>query len=286
MIKGERMEDRIEIYLLEHLSAMSDCHTLAEAAEALNITQPTLTRSMQKIERILGVQLFLREHNRLYLNENGKIAVVYASRILEMENEMIGHVRMTDQRSRMITVGSCTPGPILEVVRDLQVMYPDKKIVSDVKLPYELLSGLAAEEYQMIIMDRPVDMDGYSCSFWGTEQLYISVIPDHPAAGRDAVSFSDFNGQKFPVMANLGAWRTVIDREMPDSQFYPQTDLNVLMEIADSSTLPVFDSESRIRVFGESSKRIAIPVSDQAGTMECYCVCRSKDLKLFRKWFF
>lgn len=279
------MEDRIEIYLLEHLSAMTDCHTLAEAAETLNITQPTLTRSIQKIESILGVQLFQREHNRLYLNENGKLAVSYASRILEMEDEMVGHIRMSDQRSRMISVGSCTPGPILEVVQDLQLMYPDRKIVSDVKLPDELLSGLSTGEYQLIIMDRPVDMDGYSCRLWGTEQLYISVIPEHPAAGRDAVSFTDFNGQKFPVMANLGAWRTVIDREMPDSQFYPQTDLNVLMEIADSSTLPVFDSESRIRMFGESGKRIAIPVIDSAGKMECYCVCRSKDLKLFRKWF-
>lgn len=279
------MEDRIEIYLLEHLSVMADCHTLAEAAEALNITQPTLTRSMQKIESILGVPLFLREHNRLYLNDNGKLAVSYASRILEMEDEMIGHIRMADQRSRMISVGSCTPGPILEVVRDLQVMYPDKKIVSDVKLPDELLSGLATEEYQMIIMDRPVDLDGYTCSLWGTEQLYISVIPDHPAAGKEEVSFSDFNGQNFPVMANLGAWRTVIDREMPDSEFYPQTDLNVLMEIASTSTLPAFDSESRIRLFGKSEDRITIPVSDQSGKMECYCVCRNKDKKLFRKWF-
>ena len=279
------MEDRIEIYLLEHLQTMRNCHTLAEAAEQLNITQPTLSRSIQKIERILGVELFRREHNRLYLNDNGVMAVNYAMRILDMESEMVSQIRSLDQTSRMISVGSCTPGPILKVVQDLQMMYPDKRIASEVRMPEDLLKGLRRSDYQMIIINEPVTEEGCICSELETEQLYVTVTPDHPAAVRGEVSFSDLNGENLPVMANLGIWRSVIDRMMPDSHFYPQSDLSVIMSLAEATDLPTFDSNSRIQIFGESKGRVTIPISDKEAKLRCYCVCRSKNKRMFSKWF-
>lgn len=50
-----------EIYLLQQLVGPSECSTLPEAAEHLHITQPTLTRSVLKLEELLGVELFHRE---------------------------------------------------------------------------------------------------------------------------------------------------------------------------------------------------------------------------------
>ena len=40
----------IEIYLLEQLNTFVSCGTLSEAAEKLHMTQPTLSRSMRKLE--------------------------------------------------------------------------------------------------------------------------------------------------------------------------------------------------------------------------------------------
>lgn len=51
----------IDNYLLEELVAFSEHKTLAAAAEYLNVTQPTLTRGMQKIENELQVTLFNRQ---------------------------------------------------------------------------------------------------------------------------------------------------------------------------------------------------------------------------------
>ena len=62
------------------------------ASEIVNVTQPSLTRSLQKLEDILGVQLFDRTKNTISLNQTGRLAVDYARRILALQNEMENEV--------------------------------------------------------------------------------------------------------------------------------------------------------------------------------------------------
>ena len=64
-----------EFYQLEQLVAVADCGTLSGAAERLHLSQPALSRSMQRLEAELQVPLFIRQKNRIFLNENGRMAV-------------------------------------------------------------------------------------------------------------------------------------------------------------------------------------------------------------------
>ncbi|MBQ3692735.1 MAG: LysR family transcriptional regulator [Clostridia bacterium] len=48
----------IEIYLLEQLLAVRECGTLSDAAEKLNIAQPSVSRAMKKLEGELVLALF------------------------------------------------------------------------------------------------------------------------------------------------------------------------------------------------------------------------------------
>ena len=61
----------IEIYLLEQLATFEECKTLSKAAEKLLVSQPALSRSMQKLEDKIGVRLFERSKNRIFLNKYG-----------------------------------------------------------------------------------------------------------------------------------------------------------------------------------------------------------------------
>ena len=88
----------IESYLLEHLVVFSEHRTLSETASVLHLTQPTLTRSMNKLEETFGVPLFTREKKRIRLNENGWMAARYAKEILREEEKMIAQVKALDRR--------------------------------------------------------------------------------------------------------------------------------------------------------------------------------------------
>lgn len=89
----------IEFNQLEHLVAIAKNKTISKAAEELLISQPGLTRSMQRLEHDLGLSLFDRKKNKIELNENGKLAVEFAKKLLDGREEMIKELTKLNQKS-------------------------------------------------------------------------------------------------------------------------------------------------------------------------------------------
>lgn len=93
----------LNLYELEQLVAFSDLGTLSKVSEHLNISQPTITRSMQNLETEFGVELFIRSKNKIALNENGQLAVTYARGLLNDANNAVDAVKAYDKSKRTIT---------------------------------------------------------------------------------------------------------------------------------------------------------------------------------------
>ena len=54
---------------LEQLTAFARCGTLSAAAEELHISQPTITRTMQRLEDDFGAPLFVRSKNSIGMKQ-------------------------------------------------------------------------------------------------------------------------------------------------------------------------------------------------------------------------
>lgn len=72
-----------ELNQFYQLVAIADTGTLSKAAEIVHISQPALTRSIQKLEAEWNVTLFDRQKNKITLNQTGELAVQYARRVLD-----------------------------------------------------------------------------------------------------------------------------------------------------------------------------------------------------------
>lgn len=55
----------VEMYLLKQMTAFAKYKTLSEAAKQLNLSQSALSRSMQRMEQFIGVNLFIRKKNSI-----------------------------------------------------------------------------------------------------------------------------------------------------------------------------------------------------------------------------
>ena len=118
----------LEIMQLEQLIAISKNRTISKAAEELNLSQPALSRSIQKLERALGVTLFERQKNRVALNPNGQLAVEYAEKIIRETHDMAEHIRAFDRSRHTIAVGSCAPAPLWDIVLK-QDGWPQNRVI-------------------------------------------------------------------------------------------------------------------------------------------------------------
>ena len=145
-----------ELYQLEQLLAVAECGTLSNAAEQLHISQPALSRSMQRLEAELQVNLFTRQKNKIELNENGQMAVDYARKIMEQSQDMISRIQAFDRSRRTILVGACAPAHLWEIPPLLSDLYPDMTISSEMRENDVLLQGLRNDVYQLIILPYPV----------------------------------------------------------------------------------------------------------------------------------
>ena len=106
----------LEICQLQQLLSVAEYGTLSAAAEAIHLSQPSLSRSMKKIEEDLRVTLFDRQKNKITLNENGKLAVECARKVLDQLQQMESQVRSFDRSRRTILVGSCAPAPLWTII--------------------------------------------------------------------------------------------------------------------------------------------------------------------------
>lgn len=74
---------------LYYFKTIAEEQTVSKAAEKLRLGQPTLSAQLKQFEESLGLALFERQHKKLTLTEQGKVALQYAQNIFRMGNEMV-----------------------------------------------------------------------------------------------------------------------------------------------------------------------------------------------------
>ena len=121
----------------------------------------------------LQVPIFDREKNRITLNATGKVAVDYAQKVLFSANDMIARVREYDRMTHTISIGSCAPAPLWDLVPYAGKIYEDMAISSEIKMPDILLSGLENDLYTAVVLNKIPDSKELYYELYDTETLYF-----------------------------------------------------------------------------------------------------------------
>lgn len=272
----------IEFSLLKQLEAFHRYGTLSAAAKFLHLAQPSLSRSMQKLESLLGVSLFERQKNRLTLNKTGIMAAEYATKILENIVEMERRIQLFDKSLRTLTIGSCSPGPLMKILPQITGSFSDFTISSTIEAEDLLLQGLRTAAYQLIILPHPVEGSDIICQEYLTEQLYLSVNTFHPAAIYPSIKFEHADGQNFIMYAKVGIWEQIVRSKMPHARFLKQEDLDAVGELASNSDLPLFSSNITIEELpSRKNNRVNIPFSDKEAQITFYIIYTKENAKRF-----
>lgn len=267
----------IEMHFWEQLAAIAECGTLSAAAEKLYLTQPALSRSMKKLEEMLGVSLFGRGKNRIVLNDTGKMAASHAVRLLEYEADLIAKIRAYDEARHTIKVGSCAPVPLRELVPRLMDRYAGRAISAEVKEETALIRQFGEGAFRIIILTHPLEGEGLTSRKFLVEKMFYCVPKENPLAGRESVTMEEIDGQTILLYSESGFWYPLCRKKLPHSRLLLQTEFEVFRELANASAFPFFISSWHREHDFLSADRVCIPITDPDMTATYFCISRQSE---------
>jgi DNA-binding transcriptional LysR family regulator len=178
---------------LEHLRsfvAVAEERHFGRAAQRLRLTQPPLSRQVQKLERDVGARLLDRTPHGVELTDAGRAFLPDARRLLALAEAAIRSVRRAASGGAGELAVGFTPlaglsmlGSVLDVVDDARagVRLALRELPGPVQLDL-LRTGVL----DLALVRPPVDPRAFESRGFRREALVLAAPAGHPLAGDDA----------------------------------------------------------------------------------------------------
>lgn len=174
----------------EYFIMLADRRNMSRAAEALGLSQPSLSYYLTRLEQDLGCALFLRKKGELELTAAGRLYLDAARRTIRIRNEVYEDIRRLDRENHLwVTAGEEWTQTLLGwVLPRFQERFPSVSLEVTFSAPQAeaLLSCPAANT------DTPDFCLGSALAPCGEvlsrEPLYLALPEGHPLSGAGKVS--------------------------------------------------------------------------------------------------
>lgn len=171
------------------------------AAERLNMTQPPLSRQIQKLERSVGVQLLDRDNRRVTLTQAGRAFLVEARRLLALVDTAGDLARRVDQGAtgtlRLGFTAVSAIGMLGPLLRHLSEELPGVDVILHERVTAGQVDGLLRGELDLGLARPPFDSGALGSRIVHREPLCAVVPSDHPlAALRRPLTPGDFSNER------------------------------------------------------------------------------------------
>jgi DNA-binding transcriptional LysR family regulator len=168
--------------------------SVSRAAEALYVTQPTLTARLHALERELGERLFVRGRQGMRLTDAGRAFLPYAERAVRA---------LRDGRRALDEVGTAAAGQLLLATAPAVSTYIlpallEQFVADHPRVEVVVRTGHSEDVLQMVLRDevqvglgRALQHPEIALRPFHEEVLVLVVAPDHPFAPAGRVSIAE-----------------------------------------------------------------------------------------------
>lgn len=195
------MNNWINYHHLFYFKTIAEEGSVSKASQKLRLGQPTLSAQLKQFEDVIGIQLFERQHKKLILTEQGKVALEYAQNIFKMGNEMYEalHDRMTPNRIHLQigALDGLTKEIILELSRAAYRLGPCSISLVEGK-PEEMLRELAAHRLDLFVTNFiPSSLDSKNFFYRPVQKKPVAIYGSKEFKNLQAKFPQSLNGRSF-----------------------------------------------------------------------------------------
>ena len=199
---------------LHYVLTLAHEGSFSKAADTLNITQPSLSQYIKKIEREIGLELFDRANGDIRLTDAGRVYIDAGKKILDIEHQMENSFTdLADHKTGSLIIGAAPyrAASMLPVIASrFQSLHPGMHLVVREGTTVELVEGMEHGEYDLALTLLPIDDRLFRWERIVEEELILAVpssyspfttttVPDrkHPA-----VDASVLNGKSMIMLTD------------------------------------------------------------------------------------
>lgn len=192
---------------MRYFVTAAQLQNLSKAAEALHISQPSLSRSIARLEEELGTPLFRRQGRKVILNEPGGRLLSSAQVILRELDGALAQLRTyAGGAGARLAVGLCGPDePVSACLAAFSGAH--REIALELDCSIEAQETLDINQYDMLLCPDTGDYRRFRGIPLREEGYLLALPADHPLAGRPGILPRDLTGQPFVFLrrGRLGA---------------------------------------------------------------------------------
>ncbi len=190
----------MEIDQLRYFLRVAERGSFTRAAEDLVISQPALSRSIQKLEEELGQPVFERKTRSVSLTDAGTLLQARVQQVFSILENTKAEIT-DDGKSGRIRVGAIptiAPYFLPEVLRRFSTEFPKATLIVQENTTDLLLKSCTQGELDLAIVALPISAKYLEVEELFEEELLLVLPLEHPLADKTKIRLSDV--EPFPFV--------------------------------------------------------------------------------------
>lgn len=197
----------MEMHQIRYFLAVCESLNFTRAAEACNVTQPALTRAIQKLEEELGGLLFRRERKYTHMTDLGHLVRPQLEAILsQSERAKTTAKSFLQLKDAPLKLGvMCTIGPMrfIGFLSTFGRDHPGIEVSLMESVPERLIQSLMEGELDVAMITVPAEHnERLDLRLLYEERFMIACAPGHRFEAMTNVPMADIAGESYLTRAN------------------------------------------------------------------------------------
>lgn len=255
----------MDITALEHFKIIAESGSLTKAAQQLHITQPAMSTMLKKLEEELGVELFDRSPNRIYLNKTGEIALIHVNTILRNVEQMKADVLSAARQSQTLSIAFCDQGVRWFSVPRFSVAHPEVRVNDDLYEGSDVAELLRERVYDLMVTPWNIQDTRIQSLPFLRDQVYLSIPEGSNLAERSNISIREIPAQALLYPQIGGYFMTQIETVITEDHLpltLVKNNYNVTQHLIRTTNFLATISTLSMDLRNDGTHRTLIPMTD------------------------
>ena len=211
----------MELHEIRYFLAVSRTLNFTKAAEECHVSQPALTRAIQKMEDELGGLLFSRERNNTHMTELGRLIEPHLTEVImragEVKRTASRFLKLEEANLRLGVMCTVAPVQFVSFLGRFRADNPGVEVTLLEHVPDRLCDLLARGELDVALMARPGGFPPpLRASELYSERFVIACAAGHRLAARHEAPIAELDGEFYLSRINCEFYDVLA--EMCDKQ--------------------------------------------------------------------